>query len=383
MKYFPLVWAALTRRRLRTLLTFLSIVVAFLLFGMLHGVSGGFDAVINAMSDSRLRVLNRVSPTRWLPLAQRDEIRRVPGVTGVVPYAYFGGFYQDARNQIAAGGMDIGELLTVFPEIELPAAQRAAMLRTRTGILVGDELAQRYHWKIGDRIPIGTPIWQQRDGSRNWAFDIVGLYHFRNDALPSDEVWMNFDYLNEARPGMENQASMYIVGIRDPSSAARIAAAIDAHFANSSAPTLTQNEKDWVRARLRRIGNIKLMVNAIVGAVLFTLLALTANTMMQSMRERIAELAVLRTFGYSHGTIAALVVTEALLLCLSAAIVGLLLAALAFPTLFHAMGVGAVPIPTAVLLLGLAIAVGLALVSSLAPIWRALRLDVAAALAAR
>ncbi len=230
---------------------------------------------------------------------------------------------------------------------------------------------------------MGTPIWTQKDGSRNWAFDIVGIYRFRNDALPANEMWLNFDYMDEARAGMNGQVSMYLVAIDRPENAARVCQAIDSLFRSSSASTLSQSEKDWLRSRIQRIGNIRFIVNAIVGAVLFTLLALTANTLMQSVRERIPEFAVLRTFGYPDKVIGGLVVLEALFLCLGAAVCGLAIATLVFPMIFRGLGVGTTPMPLAVPVTGLGIALCLALVSSAPPLWRTLRLDVPAALARR
>jgi putative ABC transport system permease protein len=382
MKYLPLIWANLLRRKWRSLLTFLSIVSAFLLFGLLHGVSAGFDASIDALSDSRLRVQHRISWTRWQPLSELPEIERVPGVTGVGIYAFFGGYYQDPKNPVNAGGVDPERLFKVYPDLDLPAAQREAMLKTRTGAIVGAQLAEQYGWKIGDHIPLSTPIWQRRDGS-TWAVDIVGIYRFKNRAVPATELWMNADYFNEGRGAMRNMVSLYFVAIDNPANAARISHDIDALFKNSASPTLTQSEKEWVGARLRRIGNIHLVVDTILVAVLFTLLALTANTMMQAVRERLPELAVLKTLGYPEAVLNSMVIVEALLLCVGAAICGLAVAAFVFPKVFQAMGVGAAPIPASVPIVGLLIAVGVALVSSAPPLWKSSRLDVVAALSAR
>lgn len=193
---------------------------------------------------------------------------------------------------------------------------------------------------------------------------------------------MSYDYFSEGG-GMKDQASAFIVGIRDPGSAARISRQIDATFRSSATPTLTHTEKAWQQSNLRQIGNIRFVVNAIIGAVPFTLLALTANTMMQSVRGRMPELAVLNTFGYPDTLIAVLVVPEAMLLCLGAAASGLALAAMAFPPLIQGLGLALMPIPVSVLGAGGVIAVCLALVSSVPPLLGALRLDVAAALAAR
>lgn len=381
MKYLPLVWAALLRSRLRTVLTFLSIMVAFLLFGVLHGVVGGLDVLINSMSDTRLRTLNRIGFTHWMPISMREQIGRIPGVTAVVANGYFGGYYQDPKNQLGGSAMDMAALFKIYPELVLPEKERVAMLRTRTGALVGVDLANRYGWKVGDHIVVDTPIWRHPDGSHSWAFDIVGIFHYGQGDLPANELWMNYDYFSEGG-GMKDQASAFIIGIKDPATATRISRQIDAFFRNSVSPTLTQTEKEWAQANIRRTGNIRFIVNAIIGAVLFTLLALTANTMMQSVRVRAGEFAVLKTFGYSNGVVAALVVVEALVLCVGAALCGLAFAALTFPPLMQRIGLSAIPIPATVVGAGFAIAVGLALVSAVPPLWRALRLDVATALAA-
>src|ERR1700733_5434868 len=299
MKYLPLIWAALFRSRLRTLLTFLSVMVAFLLFGALHGVIGGLDVLINSMSDTRLRVLNRIGYTHWMPIAMRDQIARIPGVTAVAANGYFGGYYQDPKNQLGGSAMDMAALFEIYPELVLPADERAAMLHTRTGALIGADLASRYGWKVGDHITVDTPIWGHPDGSHSWGFDIVGIFHDSQGDRPANELWMNYDYFS-AGGGMKDQASMFIIGIKDAASATRISRQIDAFFRNSAAPTLTQTEKEMAQSNIRRAGNIRFIVNAIIGAVLFTLLLLTANTMMQSVRVRTRELAVLKTFGYSN-----------------------------------------------------------------------------------
>src|SRR5580658_1823796 len=165
MKYLPLIWAALFRSRLRTLLTFLSIMVAFLLFGVLHGVIGGLDVLVNSMSDTRLRVLNRIGFTHWMPISMRDQMARIPGVTAVAANGYFGGYYQDPKNQLGGSAMDMAALFKIYPELVLPAPERAAMLHTRAGALIGADLANRYGWKVGDRIAVDTPIWAHANGS--------------------------------------------------------------------------------------------------------------------------------------------------------------------------------------------------------------------------
>jgi putative ABC transport system permease protein len=317
-----------------------------------------------------------------MPIAMRDQIARIPGVTAVAAYGYFGGYYQDPKNGIGGGALDMAPFFKIYPELVLPADQQAAMLRTRMGAVVGADLARRYGWKLGDHITIATPIWAHPDGSRNWSFDIVGIYGFKDATLPSQELWMNYDYFSQAG-GMKDQASMFNVGIQDASSATRISRQIDAFFRNSATPTLTQTEKEYAQSQIQRTGNIRFIVNAIIGAVLFTLLALTANTMMQSVRLRLGELAVLKTFGYSNALVAMLVVLESVLLCFGAALCGLALAAVVFPPFMLNIGLAPIPIPWSVIGAGFAIAACLAIVSCAPPLWSASRLDVATALAAR
>ena len=385
MKYLPLVWAALARRKVRSVLTLLSVVVAFVLFGIMHGVTAGMETAIDQMSDTRLRIQNRINITQALPLAHLPQIESVPGVEGVAFYNFLGTYYQDPSNQVAAGAMDMTRLEAMFGDIiEVSPEALAAMQRTRDGALVGADLMATHGWQVGDRIPLASTIWERQDGSRDWTFEIVGTYALADPDLGgSNELWVNYDYFDEERIIANGTVTLYFARIDDPGRAAAIAENIDALFANSANETQTQNEKDWIRAQIAQIGDIQFFVNAIIGAVLFTLLFLTGNTMMQSVRERVPELAVLKTYGYGNAAVTALVVAEAMALCIVAALVGLAIAAFAFPSVFRALGAGGVPLPTSVVVVGLGIALLVALLSALPPVWRAQRLSIVDALAGR
>jgi len=385
MKYFVLIWAGIWRRRARTVLTLLSIVTAFVLYGMLHGVTAGLDDALDQMSVTRLRVMNRVNIIDSLPLAYLPQIEALPNVEKVAYYQTFVGYYQDPTNGVSVGAVDIDRMLSVYPEIVLSDDQREAMKRTRTGAVIGRDMAEARGWKVGDRIPISSQVFRQQDGSYDWAFDIVGVYDFAEayEDFSASEMWINYDYFDEARAVGNGLVILYFVGVDDAELAAPISESVDALFANSPAPTQTMNERDFVRAQINQLGDIDFFVTAIIGAVFFTLLFLTGNTMMQSVRERIPELAVLKTYGFGNGLLMTLVFAESLLLCLFAAAVGIGIAATFFPSILRGIGVGALPMPTSVFVIGLGCAVLLALVSALPPALRAQRLNVVDALAGR
>jgi putative ABC transport system permease protein len=383
MKYLPLVWAGLWRKRARTVLTLFSVTVAFVLFGSLHGVTAAIDGIVDAMSDTRLRIMSRVNITQPLPLAHRARIETVPGVEGVSYYNFFAGYYQDPRNGVQVGAIDVETLDAIYPELDLDPAYVEAMKRTRNGALVGVALAAERGWKIGDRIPLGSAVWARKDGGKEWDFEIVGTYGSTSGKVPTTELWINYPYFDEARAAANGTVTLYFVKIGDASRAAAIGEAIDALFANSMFETQTQNEKDWLRAQIAQIGDLGFYINAIIAAVMFTLLFLTGNTMAQSVRERIPELAVLKTYGFGDGAVMSLVLAEALLLCGVAAAIGLGIAAVVSPAIYREIGAGGLSLPLSVVATGLALAAVVALVSALAPAWRVQRLNIVDALAGR
>jgi putative ABC transport system permease protein len=383
MKYLPLVWAGLWRKKARTILTLLSVAAAFLLFGILHGVTATFDDVIEQIGAERLRMTSRVNLLEAMPLAYLPRIDSIDGVEAVAYYSIFFGFYQEPTNGIGVGAISAERFFEAFPEVEIAAEHREAMLRNRTGALVGVDLAEEYGWKVGDRIPVRSQRIMRKDGASDWTFEIVGTYRFEDTSFPSQELWINYEYFDEARANDNGTVNFYFIRVADPERSTALAEQLDALFASSPSPTQTMSEKEWVRSQINQVGDIEYFVNAIIGAVLFTLLFLTGNTMAQSVRERIPELAVLKTYGYGDGAVIALVCAEALLLCVAAAVVGLAGASLALPGIFEAIGAPALPTPPAVIAVGAGVAVLLALASAAAPAWRVRRLNVVDALAGR
>jgi len=386
MKYLPLVWGALRRRPGRTLLTLLSVTTAFFLFGALQGFNVGINSALELTNVAHLVVMSRVSLNAPMPLAHAAKIASVPGVTAVTPINVVFGTYQRPTNIEVVLGVDLPALMKVSSELYVPPEQLAAYQRTRTGIIVGKSLARKEGWKIGDRIPIHAINAAKRDGTSDWVFDIVGIYDVPHHTEFAARIWANYDYINESLASGKNTAIQFYVGVKDARHSAQVAQAIDDLFANSPDQTVTQNEKEFFQTLMRQIGDIGFLVNAIVGAVFFTLLFLTANTMAQSVRERIPELAVLKTLGFTDAGVQWMVLAEALLLSIVAALLGLALAELVLPAVSSSLasqGIGAMHVPRPVFAAGLCLAVLLALVSGLPPAARARRLQIATALSGR
>jgi putative ABC transport system permease protein len=384
VKFLPLVWAGLMRKRVRTALAMVSVAIAFWLYGTLDSVTAAFDDALIAMtSDVRLRTQSRQNVRAGLPLAHRSRIEAVPGVRDVGLVAFVGGYYQEPVNFIEVSAIDI-ERVDAGGSFDVDPAHVEAMRRVRTGAIIGPELVRLYGWKIDDRVTVRSPVWAKEDGTNDWTFDIVGVYGIPDGAFPADgNFWINYDYFDEERVFAKGAVTFYTLRVHDADRAAAIAAEIDALFANSADETLTQSERDFFNAQIERVGNIGLIVNSIIGAVLFALLFVTGNTMMQSIRERIPELAVLKTYGFSNLAVNLLIFAESALLCVTAAVVGLVTAALLFPTMFDAMGVAPIPMQQSVFLGGVALAIAMAAVSAWLPTWRAQRLNVVDALAGR
>jgi putative ABC transport system permease protein len=386
VKYFPLVWAALMRRKPRTILTMLSITVAFLLYGLLQGVVAAFTAGIDIAGADRLITTGKYSLTQMQPVGYANRIRAVPGVEQVAYQSWFGGIYQEEKNFFAQFPSDVEPYLDLYPEVLLPEEQKEVFLRTRTGAVVAKSLADRFGWKVGDRIPVQSTIWPKKDGSSVWEFDLVGIFDAKDGPTRAQHEYLLFhnEYFDQGRAFGEGMVGWFITRVADPARAAEVAAAIDAQFANSPNPTKTDSEKAFNQGFVKQFGNLKLILGGIMSAVIFTLLMLTGNTMMQSVRERIPELAVLKTLGYRDGTVLALVLAEAAVLCGVAAALGLGLAAWMAPGIGASVPVGGfagMKVTVEAAVLGVLLALGLAVAVGLPPALRAMRLSIVNALA--
>jgi putative ABC transport system permease protein len=387
VKYLQLVWAALLRRRTRTLFTLLSVIAAFLLFGLLDSVRGAFagaGASVNGLS--RLVTISKITFTMQLPKSLQERIRAVPGVADVAYANWFGGIYQDPKNFFPNEAVS-PNFIDAYPEWRLSAAQRAAFRSTRTGAVVGAALAQQFHWKIGDRIPLQGTIFPQKDGSNTWIFDLVGIYTVADPKLKAQEkaLFFNWDYFDEARAFGNGSLGWYVVRVADPARADAIAQAVDAISVNSDHETKTQSERAFQLALVSQFGDIGLIVGAIMAAVFFTLVLLTGNTMAQAVRERIPELAILKTIGFSSASVLGLLLTEAVLLLVCGGVIGLLIAGGVAAGLEAAVGASFQPIVSspAVWARSLALMLLIGIVVGALPAYRGLRLRVVDALAGR
>lgn len=384
MKYLALIWAGLWRRPTRTSLAMLSIVAAFVLFGLLQGVNEGIKIGLGDSDNRRLWTVSRMSSVGSLPISLVDQIKAIQGVRAVADISFFGGYFQNARNALPAYATHIHTLAQVYPDLHISQAQVEAMSNVRTGAVVGRPLADKYHWKVGDRVPIGSTLWANTGGSSSWEFDIVGIFdpapQYARTSL-GKAFWINYDYWDQLRTNDPHRVHQFVIEITDPSQVAVISAEVDQLFKNSPQETLTRTENAAIQAQVQRLADINFIANAIVGAVMFTLLLLTGNIMMQSMRERIPELAVLKAVGFSSALVFGFILAESLLLNIFAAVAGMLLSVFAIRFIGAELGTGT--LPTIVVIAGIGIAAALALVSGLPAAIQAQRLSVVGALADR
>jgi putative ABC transport system permease protein len=380
MRFLPLIWSGIWRKPGRSILIFLQVSVAFALFGVLQGMKTGVDELISRARADLLLVHGSLSIIDPLPLALLERIQSLAGVKAVVPVELFGGIYQKPTQQIGIVAIRPDEgWLSAFTYTVTPE-QAAAFQRTRTGTLVRQSVADKYGWKIGDRIPLITNT-AQMDGSTTWSFEIVGTYTDTDVAGGSDVILMQYDYFNEARALGKGTVSHFNASIVDPKQAASVADAIDRQFANSTNATKTESLRELAQMQLQSIGDLNFLIRAVVSAVLVALFFATTTMLMQSVRERTPELAVLKTLGFANSTLFLFIVAEAAVVCIVASGFGLALALVAFP--FAAKFVPGLSMPAPVVAIGLGCAALVAVVSASAPAIRAARLNIVAALASR
>jgi len=383
MKFLPLVWRNLMRRKVRTIVTSLAIMVAFVLFGALMAIRAAFSMGVEVAGADRLMTIHKVSLIQPLPASYAQRIRAVEGVTDLTHANWFGAYYQDPSNFFANMAVDPESWLRMYPEFEMPEAQRTAWIGNRTGAIVGIDTATKFGWKIGDRVPLMSPIYRRPDGSP-WEFTIDGIYDSPVQGTDKTQLFFHWEYLNETYrnvPAVNNQVGWYVMRVADPSSSDQLAKRIDGLFANSPAETKTATEKAFVSDFANQVGDIGAIMIAIASVVMFFILFVAGNAMAQSIRERTNELGVLKTLGYGEGRILALVLLESCVIAVVGGGIGLVLAwmiiAQGDPTggllpVFH--------LPVRDLFIGAALIVLLGLGTGMLPAFQASRMKIVDAL---
>jgi putative ABC transport system permease protein len=379
MRFRGLIAANLFRKKIRFALTIGSFAVALFLFGLLAVVRGSFGVGVDVAGADRLVIINRVSIIQPLPLSYRDRILRIPGVKTITHDNWFGGVYQDEKNFFPQFAIDLENQRQVFPELIVPDDQWQNFVKDRQGAIVGEKTAKRFGWKIGDRIPIKNSLF---GGASTWEFNIDGIYHGKRIQDDTTQFWFQWDYFQERMPErLKGNVGWYTLRIENPEDAPRIAKTIDQEFANSPYETKTETESAFAAGWVKQFGNIQFLIMTIGGVVFFTLLLVTGNTMAIAVRERVAELAVLKAVGYSDRFVLFLVLTESLVIALIGGGLGIGLAKL--------FTLGGDPtggllaffyLPPTAIVAGVAIALAVGLVSGFLPAYGAMRLRVVDAL---
>jgi len=384
MKFLHLIWSNLKRKKLRTTLTLLSIVVAFILFAVMSSINQALTGGVSMAGSKRLIVQHKVSIIQTLPYSYKARMQRIPGVDLVIHQTWFGGkFEREPKYFFMQNPVEPEDFLEMFSDqISLPTEQKKKWLETRTGAIVGRTTAERLHWKIGDHVPITSPIWRKSDGSLTWEFDIVGIFDGKKKSADTMSLFFRYEYFDEGHWGEKGRVHWYTIRVKDTSQAATVAKAVDEEFQNSDNETKTAPEAAFAQAWAKQIGNIALMCAAILGAVFFTILLVTGNTMSQAVRERTGEIGVLKALGFTGGQVLLLVLAESCIVAVLGGAIGLGLAMLLVPAIGSALAT-MLPMfyfPAHDLILAIGICIALGVLTGIFPALVAMRLRVADAL---
>ncbi len=383
MSWLGFVWSNLTRRKLRLVFTLLSIILAFLMFGMLDALRTSLSQAVNLTGADRLITISKVSIIDSFPVSHYEKVRAVQGVSAVVHLNWFGGVYKDGKAQIPVFPIKVDEFFNVYPEVKITPEEFAAWKADRQGMVIGQVLADTYGWKKGDRVPIKSSIFRKANNSDTWEFNIVAIYKVENSAgWDNQSAMFHFDYYNESLQFGRDQIGWMTVKVKDPAQSETVAKRIDTLFANSSDETKTATEKAFTKQFMEQIGNIGKILISVVFAVFFTMLLVTANTMAQSVRERTNEIGVLKTLGFSSNTVLKLVIGEALFLTVLGGLIGFGLAYLGVSGLQPMMKkyFPIFEIDSSTIITALVLMVALGVVTGLWPAVSAMRLKIVDAL---
>lgn len=383
MKFLSLILSNLKRKKLRTTLTILSIFVAFLLFGFLCALKEGLLAGVNMADADRLIIRNKITLILPLPKSYENRILNTPGVDAVASSSWFGGIYQDPKNFFATIPVDPETFLDLYKEIDLPKEQKEEWMRTRNGAIVGKTLMEKFGWKIGDTVPLTSPIWGQPPNQSAWEFKIVGAFGTTKKGGDTSSFYFRWDYFDEGRQveTQKGQIGWYTVRVKNADQAAAIATKIDDQFANSPYETKTEAEGAFASSFAQQIGDIATIVMGVISAVFFTILLVAGNTMSQAVRERTEELGVLKAMGFTNGLVLFLVLIESCVIACLGGFIGLgvawLIASLGNPVPDI---IPSLHLPTRDVIIGACSALALGIIAGAVPALQAMRLQIATAL---
>ena len=373
----------LFRRKLRAALMLVSILIAFFIFGVLAGFERAFNAGEDVAAADRLMVVNKINFTQPLPIAYFNRARSVEGVRQVTHFNWFGGYYQDPKNFLIVMAVEPETYMAVYDDnIDISPDARAAFLRERTGALVGEAMLKKWGWKVGDRVPIMSNIFTQRNGSRTWDFAIVGTFTGRKPQVDTNFMVFHYQYFNETQNLGKDMIGWMALNTLSPSANERVAKTIDALFANSPYETSTDTEKAFNKAFAAQLGNIALIVALVVGAAFATILMIVGNTMVMSVRERTREIGVLKTLGFSGPRVLRLVLCESVLLALLGGLPGIALAAVFAASMETSVGnfIPGFAVTPGIAATAVALMLGFGVATGLIPAVNAMRLKIATAL---
>lgn len=385
MYYLQFLLSNLGRKKARTILTLLSIMVAFLLFGLLRSLAAAFDQGAEIAGEDRLISINKISLIQPLPEAYLGKIQGLDGVDKATSANWFGGYYQDPKNQFPQFPVIADDYFEIYKDmVSLPEEHMQAWKKNRVGVVIGKGLVDRFKWKIGDRIPL-VGLFPREDGSTTWEFVIEGIYETKSKSADTNSMLMHYDYFDEARQYAKGTLGWLIIRVKDPKQSAQVATTIDALFANSPAETKTSSEKEFAKSFAKQFGDIGLITTLILGAVFFTMLLVAGNTMAQSFRERIPELAILKTLGFSDVAVMLMVLMEAIVVSFIGGVAGLLLAKMFIGGAATAMAstLPGLNLSTGTMLAGVGLMCLFGLLTGFIPALQGLQLNIVAALRRR
>jgi len=381
---FDLVRKNLFRRKLRAALMIVSILIAFMIFGVLAGFYRAFTAGEDRAAADRLITVNKINFTQPMPIAYFNRVRAVDGVRQVTHANWFGGYYQDPKNFLMTLAIEPATYFDVYrSELDVRPEQLQAFISDRSSAVIGESMARKWGWKVGDRVPVASNIFTQRsNGSHTWDFTIAGIVKGKAEQVSTDFLLFQYAYFDETRTFGKDTIGWLILQTNSPENNDRVAKTIDAMFANSTAETSTDTEKAFGKAFAAQFGNIALIVFLVVGAAFVTILMIVGNTMALSIRERTREIGVLKTLGFSGPRILRMVLGESVLLALLGGLPGLAIAALITIALRASLAniAPAFAVSPVIALEGIALMIALGLFTGVIPALNAMRLKIATAL---